>query len=97
MSREPLGDCVAVRAGGVDIVLNTLRTQAFGPELFANVGIDPASRRIVVVKSTHHFHAGFNPLAADILYIGGPGTLERDLARLPFRKIRRPKWPFDLL
>lgn len=95
VSREPLGDCVAVRTGGVDIVLNTLRTQAFGPELFANVGIDPASRRIVVVKSTHHFHAGFSPFAADVLYVGGPGTLERDLARLPFRKIRRPKWPFD--
>ena len=57
VSREPLGDCVAVRAGGVDIVLNTLRTQAFGPELFTNVGIDPASRRIVVVKSSDSTNA----------------------------------------
>jgi microcystin degradation protein MlrC len=95
VSHEPLGDCVAIRANGVAIVLNTLRTQAFGPELFTNVGIDPRSCRIVVVKSTHHFHAGFNPIAADILYVGGPGTLERDLARLPYRRITRPKWPFD--
>jgi microcystin degradation protein MlrC len=51
----------------------------------------------VVVKSTHHFHAGFSPLAADVLYIGGPGTLERDLACLPYRKIMRPTWPFDPL
>jgi microcystin degradation protein MlrC len=94
-SHEPLGDCVAVTVNGVHIVLNTLRTQAFGPELFTNVGIDPRSCRIVVVKSTQHFHAGFGPLAAEVLYIGGPGTLERDLARLPFRRIRRPKWPFD--
>jgi microcystin degradation protein MlrC len=95
VSHEPLGDCVAVRVNGVDIVLNTLRTQAFGPELFENVGIDPRSCRIVVVKSTQHFHAGFGPLAADVLYIGGPGALERDLGRLPYRKIIRPKWPFD--
>jgi microcystin degradation protein MlrC len=95
VSHEPLGDCVAIRADSVAIVLNTLRTQAFGPELFTNVGIDPRSCKIVVVKSTHHFHAGFNPIAADILYVGGPGTLERDLARLPYRKITRPKWPFD--
>jgi microcystin degradation protein MlrC len=94
-SREPLGDCVAVSAAGVDIVLNTLRTQAFGPELFTNVGIDPTQRRIVIVKSTHHFHAGFAPFAADVIYVGGPGTLERDLRRLPFRKIQRPKWPLD--
>ena len=96
-SHEPLGDCVGVAVNGVHIVLNTLRTQAFGPELFTNVGIDPRSCRIVVVKSTQHFHAGFAPLAAEVLYIGGPGTLERDLARLPFRKIRRPKWPFDAI
>jgi len=94
-SREPLGDCVAVSTDSVDVVLNTLRTQAFGPELFTNVGIDPRKKRIVIVKSTHHFHAGFAPFAADVIYVGGPGTLERDLKRLPFRKIRRPKWPFD--
>jgi microcystin degradation protein MlrC len=96
-SMEPLGDCVGLSVDGVDLVLNSLRTQAFGPELFTNVGIDPKARRILVVKSTHHFHAGFAPLAGEVLYIGGPGTLERDLARLPFRKISRPKWPFDAL
>jgi microcystin degradation protein MlrC len=65
--------------------------------LFTNVGIDPRSRRIVVVKSTQHFHAGFGPFAADVLYVGGPGALERDLARLPYRRIVRPKWPFDAI
>jgi microcystin degradation protein MlrC len=30
-SHEPLGDCVGVSVNGVAIVLNTLRTQAFGP------------------------------------------------------------------
>ena len=94
-SHEPLGDCVAVSADGVAIVLNTLRTQAFGPELFTNVGIDPRTKRIIVVKSTQHFHAGFAPFAADLIYVGGPGALERDLRRLPFRKVQRPKWPFD--
>ncbi|MGH6959662.1 MAG: M81 family metallopeptidase, partial [Dongiaceae bacterium] len=74
-SKEPLGDCVALKVQGVDIVINTLRTQAFGPERFSNVGIDPAGRRILVVKSSHHFHAGFAPLAASVLYLSGPGAL----------------------
>ncbi len=96
-SKEPLGDCVAVSAQGVDIVLNTLRTQAFGPELFSNVGIDPTARRFLVVKSSQHFHAGFGSMAASVLYLSGPGALERDITRLPYRKIRRPKWPFDAM
>ncbi|MGH6962370.1 MAG: MlrC C-terminal domain-containing protein [Dongiaceae bacterium] len=40
--------------------------------MFTNVGIDPRSCRIVVVKSTQHFHAGFGPLAAEVLYIEVP-------------------------
>ena len=34
----PLGDCAAVRVGGVEVVLITNRTQALGLELFRNLG-----------------------------------------------------------
>lgn len=91
----PLGDCAAIRFDGIDVVLNGTRTQAYSPDLFTNVRIDPARRRIVVVKSTQHFHAGFAPLAAQVVYVAAPGVVAPDFARLPFRKIARPKWPFD--
>lgn len=35
-----LGDCAGVRVDGVHAVLTTVRTQALGPELFCNVGIE---------------------------------------------------------
>src|SRR5207244_6487932 len=54
-TQVPLGDCAAVRVGGVEVVLIANRTQALGLELFTNLGIDPRTRRIVVVTSTHHF------------------------------------------
>jgi microcystin degradation protein MlrC len=90
-----MGDCAAVRIGGVDIVLTTRRRQAFGTDLFGNLGIDLAARKIVVVKSTNHFYASFAPIAKEVLYVDSEGPLPRDLRTLAFRKIERPKWPFD--
>ena len=40
-TQVPLGDCAAVRVGGVEVVLIANRTQALGLELFTNLGIDP--------------------------------------------------------
>jgi microcystin degradation protein MlrC len=94
-STVDMGDCVAVRVDGVDIVLATRRRQAFGIDLFGNLGIDLAAKKIVVVKSTNHFYASFAPVAKDVLYVDSGGPLPRDLRTLDFRKIERPKWPFD--
>jgi microcystin degradation protein MlrC len=90
-----MGDCAAVRVGGLDVVLTTRRRQAFGTDLFGNLGIDLAAKKIVVVKSTNHFHASFAPIAKEVLYVDSGGPLPRDLRTLAFHRIERPKWPFD--
>ncbi len=59
------------------------------------VGIDPMKRHILVVKSTNHFHAGFGPVAAQILYSDGPGALAGDPRRIPYTKRKKPMWPFE--
>lgn len=89
----PLGDCARVRAQGVDVVLTTRRSQAMGVDLFTQLGIEPRQRRIVVVKSSQHFRAAFEPLASRILYVSAPGSVAHDLRLLNYRKVRRPKWP----
>ena len=62
-TQVPLGDCAAIKAGGVEVVLISNRTQALGLELFRNLDIEPTERRLVVVKSTNHFMAAFGPIA----------------------------------
>jgi microcystin degradation protein MlrC len=94
-TKVPLGDCAAIRIGGVDVVLITKRTQALGLELFSNLGIDPLKRRILVVKSTNHFMAAFGPIAKKVIYIDSDGPLARDYRKLPYTRIRRPIWPLD--
>ncbi|WP_088280773.1 M81 family metallopeptidase [Ideonella sp. A 288] len=95
----PMGDCALVRvgapAGGVDVVLNTIRNQAIGTDLFTQLGCDLATRRVVVVKSSQHFHAAYAPLARQVLYAAAPGVVTQDLRQLPYRKRRRPMWPLD--
>lgn len=90
-----LGDAVALRANGVDIVVNSIRTQTFNPDAFTNLGIDAASRRILVVKSMQHFYAGFAPIAQDILYVAAPGALIPHFDQLPYRKVDRSIWPLS--
>jgi len=94
-TKVPLGDCAAVRIGGVEVVLITNRTQALGLELFTNLGIDPTKKKLVVVKSTNHFMAAFGPIAKKVLYIDSDAPLARDYRKVPYTRVQRPIWPLD--
>jgi len=91
----PMGPSAWVRAGGIDLVLCSLRTQTFHPEGMAALGLDPTTPRIMVVKSIQHFHAGFAPIASEILYASSPGALSQDFANFPYTKRSGPYWPRD--
>ncbi len=90
-----LGDVAAIRVDGVEVLLNATRTQAFDPALFTDHGIALEGKKLVVVKSAQHFHAGFAQVAKEVLWLDGPGALTQDFARLPYTRVRRPIWPLD--
>ncbi|MES2715116.1 MAG: M81 family metallopeptidase [Pseudomonadota bacterium] len=95
----PLGRMAWLRTGGpadahaIDIVVNDHRVQSFHPDCFRAVGIDPAQPRALVAKSTQHFHAGFAPIAREVLYVSAPGAGSMDMAALPHRQVQRALWP----
>jgi len=94
-TQVPVGNCAAVRVGGVDVVLIDNRTQALGLELFTNLGIDPTQKKIVVVKSTNHFMAAYGPIAKKVIYVDSNGPLKRNPAKIAYTKVERPIWPLD--
>jgi len=94
-TQVPLGDCAAVRIGGIDVVLISNRTQALGLELFRNVGIEPLAKKLVVVKSTNHFMGNFGPIAKQVIYVESDGPLCRDYRKIPYTRVQRPIWPLD--
>jgi microcystin degradation protein MlrC len=94
-AQAPLGNCAAIRIGGIDAVLNDKRTQALGLELFTNLGIDPRRKRLVVVKSTNHFMAAYGPIAAQVIYVESDAPLARDYRKMQYSRVQRPIWPLD--
>ncbi len=91
--RARLGPSARIRAGGIEIVLITIRAQVFNPDLFTGLGADLSAMRAVVVKSSQHFHAAFAPIASRIVYATTPGTLRHDMARAPLNRRTIPWWP----
>ncbi|WP_339073405.1 M81 family metallopeptidase [Sinorhizobium meliloti] len=91
-TKAALGDCAAVRIGGVEVVLNSERTQALGLELFSNVGIDPLSKKILVVKSSLAFMVAYGPIAKKVLFVDSDGLLGR---KHEYKTVNRPIWPLD--
>ncbi|MBB5700804.1 microcystin degradation protein MlrC [Ochrobactrum daejeonense] len=94
-SRVTLGPSAVIRIEGTDtdIILNTNRTQTFEPDIFSNVGIDPMKKDILLVKSTNHFHAGFVPIAAEIVYVAAASSYPSNPRVTDYRKLVRPIWP----
>jgi microcystin degradation protein MlrC len=91
--RAHVGNGEANDASALDIVVNDHRIQSFHPDCFSAAGIAPLRPRALVAKSTQHFHAGFAPIAREILYVSAPGAGSMDMAALPHRTVTRPLWP----
>ena len=92
----PLGDAAWLEIDGVDVIAVSRRDQAFGIELFTAFGIDPASRRLLVLKSANHFRAAFDPLAADVIYVDAGGSLPADPRDVPYTRFDRNAFPWLL-
>ena len=89
-----LGRCAAIRLDGeIDVVLCENRVQAYAPDIFTCVGINPALMRLLVVKSTNHFRASFSELSDRIVYVDSNAPYPHDPRTTPYRKMKRDIWP----
>ena len=91
--RLSVGPSAWVSADGIDVVLISKRHQTFAPDAFTGLGLTLADKRIVVVKSTQHFHAAFAPVARTIRYVAAPGAIPPDFTAIPYTKRTVPFWP----
>lgn len=88
-----MGDCALIKTGGIQIVLNSVRTQTLGLDAFSALGINPLDCDILFVKSMNHFAAEFGPIARALCYVTGAGALPVDFAAIPYVNLVRPMWP----
>jgi microcystin degradation protein MlrC len=90
-----LGPTAVLDVSDVRVILITYRWQTLDPEMIRFVGIDPLREKLLVVKSTIHYRAAFEPIAKEIIEVDAPGLSSSNLARFPYRRVRRPIFPLD--
>ena len=86
-ARLSLGPSAALRIGGVRIAVASEKAQMADRQMFRFLGIVPEDQKILVVKSSNHFRADFEPVAAEILTCAAPGPMPVSPAVLPFRHL----------
>lgn len=91
----PMGDTALLRSETLDIVVTTERLQAVNTDIFTCVGLDPAAKNVIVVKSAQHFVPGFRAIARDIQFVASDGALLSIGDPDRYQHLTRPKWPFD--
>ncbi len=87
-ARGAMGDAVWLETEGIDVVVMSVRTQTFSPDAFTGLGIDLASKHIIVVKSSWHFQANFAPIADELIPVATPGAIQMNFAAIDYRKKR---------
>jgi microcystin degradation protein MlrC len=90
-----LGATAVLDVDDIKVILISYRWQTLDPEMLRFVGIDPTAEKVVVVKSTIHYRAAFEPIAKEIIEVDAPGLSSSNLARFHFERIRRPIFPLD--
>jgi len=103
VNRGPMATGVEVRAGrsvlfasqGLEIIITERRVAPNDPEIFRHLGVEPAAKKILVLKSRGHFRAAFGPLAKEIIEVDCPGFASPNLSWFNYRHVRRPLFPLD--
>ena len=91
-----IGDTVLLETDGADILVSSLPLEPFDLGFYTHIGIDPTTRKYLLIKSRQHFRAVFEPIANEIIPVAGPGVCSEDYSIRTFHRIRRPMYPMDL-
>jgi len=90
-----MGKCGVFTIGSVDIVVVSRHIEPFDPGCFRSLGIEPTTRRYLMLKSRIHYRVGFRELAKAVVECAGLGVCTSDYSQIEFNKVRRPIYPLD--
>jgi microcystin degradation protein MlrC len=90
-----MGLSAVLDTGKVEIAVITRHSEPYDIGAFRALGIDPARKRYLMLKSRVHWRAGLGPLAKSVIECAGTGVCTSDYSQLDFRRVRRPIYPLD--
>ncbi len=87
-----LGPMALLKVAGADcdvsVVVSSSRFQNLDQACFRHIGVEPTEQQILVVKSTVHYRADYDPIAAATLTVEAPGAHPCRLTELPYKHLR---------
>jgi microcystin degradation protein MlrC len=92
-----MGRTAWLRVGGVNIVLTERKTPPFDLAQLRGVGVIPERQKLIAVKSAVAYRAAYSPIAAGVVELDTAGLCSANLARFPYRHLRRPIFPLDTI
>ncbi|MDP7546427.1 MAG: M81 family metallopeptidase [Alphaproteobacteria bacterium] len=90
-----MGPTAVLDTGKMQIVVVSRHHEPWDQGIFLSVGIDPAYKRYVLLKSRIHYRAGFAPIAKHTITLDGVGVTTSDNSLLDYQNVRRPIYPLD--
>jgi microcystin degradation protein MlrC len=90
-----LGKAAVFDTGRMEIVVVSRHHEPWDRGVFTSLGIDPATKKYLLLKSRIHYRAGFAALAKHTLTLDGDGVTTSDNRLLEYRHVRRPIYPLD--
>ncbi|MCY4452853.1 MAG: M81 family metallopeptidase [Immundisolibacterales bacterium] len=97
-ARMNLGPMASIRIRDIQILVGSRKAQLADQAMYRHCGIEPTTRKVIVNKSSVHFRADFEPIAAEVLICVAPGPMVADPGALPWTRLRpgmrvRPNGP----
>ena len=82
-----LGQSACLEIEGVLVAVVSGKAQLFDREMLRILGITPEAMKLIVLKSSNHFRADFEPIASKVLGAKAIGPMAADPGDLPWRKL----------
>jgi len=79
---------VDVAETDIRVVVTSARSQCLDLGLFTHFGLKPKDAKIICVKSTVHYRADFDPIAATVISVAAPGAFPCELETIPYQNLR---------
>jgi len=98
--RTNLGRAVRLRVGGegggaIEVIVTENRVQPYDAEIWRHVGLQPERLDVLVVKSTNHYRASYEPLASEVITVNSPGLGAMDARLFEYGNVDRRLYPID--
>jgi microcystin degradation protein MlrC len=82
-----LGPTAVLQKDGVQILIGSIRQQPLSRNTIRHLGIDPAKKAILLLKSSVHFRNDFQDFAQEVIVASSPGANPPDRRTLKYRRL----------